>query len=224
MDAHVARRSGQRRAVAAEVPAHRSSTDQLDGGGFRDHGNAVDLRHRQTSPKTSCAPTVSSSHLARTGCLRGRVAGGSAHPRVAGVGARLTLEARDFELMRQRRLSHGRRDNRSRRDQFGLSQIAPKPCEHCPKANHAHTLQRPVIQSARSDQHDDKKCSGSSWSDIYSAHLRRSTMVSMNYRAEDRTSRRVIDVAVGILVGLRDCSQRQAFEELVAVATTSRRC
>lgn len=35
-------------------------------------------------------------------------------------------------------------------------------------------------------------------------------------RAED-TSRRVIDVAVGILVGLRGCSEREAFDELVRV-------
>ncbi|MDT5046900.1 MAG: hypothetical protein QOG75_2760 [Mycobacterium sp.] len=44
-------------------------------------------------------------------------------------------------------------------------------------------------------------------------------MVPMSYsrtRAED-TSRRVIDVAIGILVGLRGCSQREAFDELVRV-------
>jgi len=35
-------------------------------------------------------------------------------------------------------------------------------------------------------------------------------------RAED-TSRRVIDVAIGVLVGLRGCSQREAFDELVRV-------
>jgi ANTAR domain-containing protein len=33
----------------------------------------------------------------------------------------------------------------------------------------------------------------------------------------DETSRKVIDVAVGILVGLRGCSQREAFDELVRV-------
>jgi hypothetical protein len=44
-------------------------------------------------------------------------------------------------------------------------------------------------------------------------------IVPMSYsrtRAED-TSRRVIDVAVGILVGLRGCSQHEAFDELVRV-------
>jgi hypothetical protein len=43
--------------------------------------------------------------------------------------------------------------------------------------------------------------------------------MSMSYsriRAED-TSRRVIDVAIGVLVGLRGCSQREAFDELVRV-------
>lgn len=39
----------------------------------------------------------------------------------------------------------------------------------------------------------------------------------MSHRAEEHTSRRVIDVAIGILVGLRGCSQREAFEELVRV-------
>jgi hypothetical protein len=33
----------------------------------------------------------------------------------------------------------------------------------------------------------------------------------------DATSRRVIDIAIGILVGLRGCTERQAFDELVAV-------
>ena len=33
----------------------------------------------------------------------------------------------------------------------------------------------------------------------------------------DDTSRRVIDVAIGILVGLRGCSDREAFDELVQV-------
>lgn len=43
----------------------------------------------------------------------------------------------------------------------------------------------------------------------------------MTYRAEEHTSRRVIDVAVGILVGLRGCSQRDAFDELVRVVNQS---
>jgi AmiR/NasT family two-component response regulator len=43
----------------------------------------------------------------------------------------------------------------------------------------------------------------------------------MSYRAELDTSRRVIDVAIGILVGLRGCSQREAFEELVRVVNRS---
>jgi hypothetical protein len=38
----------------------------------------------------------------------------------------------------------------------------------------------------------------------------------MSYRSVD-TSRRVIDLATGILVGLRGCSEREAFAELVAV-------
>jgi hypothetical protein len=42
-------------------------------------------------------------------------------------------------------------------------------------------------------------------------------MASMSDRAGQGTSRRVIDVAVGILVGLRGCSEREAFEELVRV-------
>ncbi|MCI4675251.1 ANTAR domain-containing protein [Candidatus Mycolicibacterium alkanivorans] len=37
----------------------------------------------------------------------------------------------------------------------------------------------------------------------------------MSYRRVD-TSRRVIDLATGILVGLRGCSERDAFAELVA--------
>ena len=32
-------------------------------------------------------------------------------------------------------------------------------------------------------------------------------------------SRRDLDVAVGILIGLRGCAEREAFDELVAVAT-----
>ena len=42
-------------------------------------------------------------------------------------------------------------------------------------------------------------------------------MAVMTYRASDETSRRVIDVATGILVGLRGCSDHEAFEELVRV-------
>ncbi|UXA16390.1 ANTAR domain-containing protein [Mycobacterium sp. SMC-4] len=39
----------------------------------------------------------------------------------------------------------------------------------------------------------------------------------MSVRGSDDTSRQVIDVAVGILIGLRGCSRREAFDELVAV-------
>ncbi|BBZ08406.1 hypothetical protein MDOR_25750 [Mycolicibacterium doricum] len=39
----------------------------------------------------------------------------------------------------------------------------------------------------------------------------------MDNRITDVTSRRVIDIAIGILVGLRGCTERQAFDELVAV-------
>lgn len=39
----------------------------------------------------------------------------------------------------------------------------------------------------------------------------------MSYRVAQDTSRRVIDVAVGILVGLRGCSDREAFDELVRI-------
>jgi hypothetical protein len=42
-------------------------------------------------------------------------------------------------------------------------------------------------------------------------------MASMSYRAGDDTSRRVIDVATGILIGLRGCSDHEAFDELVRV-------
>lgn len=42
-------------------------------------------------------------------------------------------------------------------------------------------------------------------------------MGGMSYRAGKHTSRREIDVAVGILVGLRGCSEQAAFEELVEV-------
>jgi hypothetical protein len=41
------------------------------------------------------------------------------------------------------------------------------------------------------------------------------TMARMSYRARGDTSRRVIDVAIGILIGLRGCSEREAFDELV---------
>jgi hypothetical protein len=33
-------------------------------------------------------------------------------------------------------------------------------------------------------------------------------------RREDLTSRRVIDIAIGILMGLRGCSEKDAFEDL----------
>jgi hypothetical protein len=39
----------------------------------------------------------------------------------------------------------------------------------------------------------------------------------MSFRAADETSRQVIDIAVGILIGLRGCTRREAFEELVHV-------
>ncbi|KUI38951.1 histidine kinase [Mycobacterium sp. IS-1496] len=39
----------------------------------------------------------------------------------------------------------------------------------------------------------------------------------MDNRITDVTSRRVIDVAIGILMGLRGCTERQAFDELVVV-------
>jgi hypothetical protein len=39
----------------------------------------------------------------------------------------------------------------------------------------------------------------------------------MSYHVGDDTSRRVIDVAIGILVGLRGCSDQAAFDELVQV-------
>jgi hypothetical protein len=47
----------------------------------------------------------------------------------------------------------------------------------------------------------------------------RTTIVDMSYigpRAND-TSRKVVDTAVGVLVGLRGCSPTEAFTELVAV-------
>lgn len=40
---------------------------------------------------------------------------------------------------------------------------------------------------------------------------------NMDNRNTDVTSRRVIDIAIGILVGLRGCTERQAFDELVTV-------
>ncbi|MEV3904983.1 MULTISPECIES: ANTAR domain-containing protein [unclassified Mycobacterium] len=39
----------------------------------------------------------------------------------------------------------------------------------------------------------------------------------MGYDIHTDSSRRVIDVAVGVLVGLRGCSHRTAFDELVSV-------
>jgi transposase len=42
-------------------------------------------------------------------------------------------------------------------------------------------------------------------------------MAVMTYRPEGDTSRRVIDVATGILVGLRGYTQHEAFDELVRV-------
>jgi hypothetical protein len=45
--------------------------------------------------------------------------------------------------------------------------------------------------------------------------------VGMSYRPQEHTSRRVIDLAVGILIGLRGCSQREAFDELVRVVNQS---
>jgi ANTAR domain len=40
---------------------------------------------------------------------------------------------------------------------------------------------------------------------------------NMGYRGRPDNPRHVIDVAIGILVGLRGCSERQAFDELVRV-------
>ena len=39
----------------------------------------------------------------------------------------------------------------------------------------------------------------------------------MGYDIHTDSSRRVIDVAVGVLIGLRGCTDRAAFEELVSV-------
>lgn len=47
-------------------------------------------------------------------------------------------------------------------------------------------------------------------------------MAFMSYRADEHASRRVIDVAIGILIGLRGCSQREAFEELAGGASSAR--
>ena len=44
-----------------------------------------------------------------------------------------------------------------------------------------------------------------------------STITPMSYYAGADPSRRVIDVATGILVALRGCTDREAFEELVRV-------
>jgi ANTAR domain len=44
-----------------------------------------------------------------------------------------------------------------------------------------------------------------------------STITPMSYRVGDEPSRRVIDVATGILVALRGCTDREAFDELVRV-------
>ena len=49
------------------------------------------------------------------------------------------------------------------------------------------------------------------------AGSRSRTMAFMSHRVGDDTSRRVIDVATGILVGLRGCSDHEAFDELVRV-------
>ncbi|MDA2890199.1 ANTAR domain-containing protein [Mycolicibacterium sp. BiH015] len=39
----------------------------------------------------------------------------------------------------------------------------------------------------------------------------------MSFTGTDETSRQIIDVAVGILIGLRGCARTEAFEELVRV-------
>jgi hypothetical protein len=54
---------------------------------------------------------------------------------------------------------------------------------------------------------------------VLAAHRSTSTIVAMSYtglRAND-TSRKVIDTAIGVLVGLRGCSPAEAFTELVQV-------
>lgn len=39
----------------------------------------------------------------------------------------------------------------------------------------------------------------------------------MSSGSADDTSRQIIDIAIGILIGLRGCSRREAFDELVRV-------
>ncbi|OAN37819.1 ANTAR domain-containing protein [Mycolicibacterium iranicum] len=39
----------------------------------------------------------------------------------------------------------------------------------------------------------------------------------MSFTGTDETSRQVIDIAVGILIGLRGCARTEAFDELVRV-------
>ncbi|MDG4667600.1 ANTAR domain-containing protein [Mycobacterium sp. 236(2023)] len=39
----------------------------------------------------------------------------------------------------------------------------------------------------------------------------------MSFRTADDTSRQIIDIATGILIGLRGCSRAEAFEEMVRV-------
>ncbi|AEV74787.1 response regulator with putative antiterminator output domain [Mycolicibacterium rhodesiae NBB3] len=54
---------------------------------------------------------------------------------------------------------------------------------------------------------------------MLAAHRSPSTIVAVSYtglRAND-TSRKVIDTAIGVLVGLRGCSPAEAFTELVQV-------
>lgn len=58
--------------------------------------------------------------------------------------------------------------------------------------------------------------SGSRCFDLLPGAMSTLTMMAMNYRTVS-TSRREIDLATGILVGLRGCSERDAFTELVAV-------
>jgi hypothetical protein len=58
---------------------------------------------------------------------------------------------------------------------------------------------------------------GSARAELCAGARRARTISFMSYRATQHTSRREIDVAVGILVGLRGCSERAAFDELVGV-------
>jgi hypothetical protein len=76
---------------------------------------------------------------------------------------------------------------------------------------------RQLVDPVRNRDSLSEKSSGSSCFDVLPTKGLSQTMTVMSYRAEDNSSRRVIDVAVGILVGLRGCSQREAFEELVRV-------